>query len=119
MAAAVIVLYWASAWLGGLSAVRRRVLIIGGGLVAGSQLVPVIQIIAGFVAAAITDRLTGSTLLPINDDLPILTESSGFLATMITGVALILASAVVGTAACWLSGKLKTPAEPGESTARA
>jgi hypothetical protein len=102
---AVVLLYWIVFWVGGKSRDLRSIMLSGGGLVALSQLFPMLQIAAGLIALGIVGKLTGVNLGP--DDSPIegpVPEHAGFLATLITGAILLAGAACAGLASWWFAG---------------
>lgn len=95
MFAAVPVLFALGGWVCACQPKFRRALIRGGVLVALSQLLPVLQIVAGLVAMDLTAML-GQAQAAVVRPPEVVSAPGGFLMTMFTGLLLMCAAFCLG-----------------------
>jgi hypothetical protein len=108
MTLAAAVLLGVGFLVGGRSRELRHNLTAGGILVALSQFVPFLQVLAGLAGMAVVERLLGLHIGPGSEDGTISppSEVASFLFTLITGGLLIAAAVVIGLVARMVTGML-------------
>jgi hypothetical protein len=86
-----------------------RALLIGGVLIAMTQLIPIPQILAGWIGLAIGNALGLAEFSRGDQPARLTSEFGGFVVTLITGGILITAAACIGLTLRWLASRFRTP----------